>query len=155
AYVTGYTTGVFPTTSGAFRTSYGGGSDDGFVAMLEPTAPTIVVSPPSLPGATVGVPYSRTLFATTTDALAAPLRFAMGGAPLGLPLNSSTGVLSGTPTFEGVYLLNVIVTDRGGWTGSQAYLLPVAPIITLSPAVLPNAILNQPYSQTVTATGGH
>jgi hypothetical protein len=39
AYVTGYTkSSDFPTTPGAFQPSYGGGSDDGFILVLNPLA---------------------------------------------------------------------------------------------------------------------
>jgi hypothetical protein len=38
AYVTGFTTSTsFPTTAGAFQTVYGGGSNDAFIAKLDPT----------------------------------------------------------------------------------------------------------------------
>ncbi|MHB8626219.1 MAG: SBBP repeat-containing protein [Aggregatilineales bacterium] len=38
AYVTGYTAGKFPTTSGSFQTKYGGGSFAAFVSKLNPAA---------------------------------------------------------------------------------------------------------------------
>ena len=45
AYVTGYTASTnFPTTPGAFQTTYGGGSDDAFVTKLNPTGTALVYS---------------------------------------------------------------------------------------------------------------
>ena len=45
AYVTGYTASTdFPTTPGAFQTTYGGGNDDAFVTKLNPTGTALVYS---------------------------------------------------------------------------------------------------------------
>ena len=45
AYVTGYTTSTdFPTTAGAFQTTFGGGNDDAFVTKLNPTGTALVYS---------------------------------------------------------------------------------------------------------------
>ena len=44
AYVTGSTGIDFPTTAGAFQTTYGGGIEDGFVAKLDPTGSALVYS---------------------------------------------------------------------------------------------------------------
>ena len=45
AYVTGYTDSTdFPTTAGAFQTTYGGGDYDAFVTKLNPTGTALVYS---------------------------------------------------------------------------------------------------------------
>jgi hypothetical protein len=44
AYVTGYTTGNFPTTAGAYQTTLGGGAANAFVAKLNPTGSTLIYS---------------------------------------------------------------------------------------------------------------
>ncbi len=45
AYVTGFTSSTnFPTTAGAFQTTYGGGPDDAFVTKLNPAGSTLVYS---------------------------------------------------------------------------------------------------------------
>ncbi len=44
AYVVGATSGTFPTTVGALKTTYGGGANDGFLAKLDPTASTLLYS---------------------------------------------------------------------------------------------------------------
>jgi hypothetical protein len=53
AYVTGYTESGFPTTPGAYDTTYGGGTFDGFVAKFEqdPGEPDLVVTAVSNPPA--------------------------------------------------------------------------------------------------------
>src|SRR5262249_22058962 len=44
AYVTGYTFGSFPTTSGTYQTAYGGGSSDVFVSKLNAAGSALVYS---------------------------------------------------------------------------------------------------------------
>jgi hypothetical protein len=44
AYITGYTWGEFPTTPGAFDTSFNGGYHDGFVSKLNPSGTGLVYS---------------------------------------------------------------------------------------------------------------
>ncbi len=44
AYVSGQTSGQFPTTGGAFRTNFGGGTTDGFITTLGPGGTTKVFS---------------------------------------------------------------------------------------------------------------
>src|SRR6266571_5400165 len=44
AYVTGNTTGAFPTTAGAFQATFGGGFYDAFVTKLDPTGSGLVYS---------------------------------------------------------------------------------------------------------------
>src|SRR5437016_685340 len=44
AYVTGYTTGSFPTTAGAYQTTYGGGGTDAFVTVLNALGSALLYS---------------------------------------------------------------------------------------------------------------
>jgi len=118
------------------------------------SAPTISLSPSTLPNPTVGTAYSQTISASGGTA---PYTYSIstGALPAGLTLNSSTGVLSGTPTAGGSFSFTVKATDSNSATGTQAYTLTVsAPTITLSPSTLPAATQNTAYSQTLTASGG-
>ncbi len=124
---------------------------------LTVAAPTITLSPTSLPAATVGAAYSQTLSASGGTA---PYTYAVtaGALPAGLTL-SSAGVLSGTPTAGGTFNVTVTATDSstgtGPFTGSRAYTLTVnAPTITLTPTSLPAATVGVAYSQTLSASGG-
>jgi hypothetical protein len=115
-------------------------------------APTIAVSPASLPNGTYGVPYSQLI---TASGAPGPFSFAVtaGALPAGLTL-SSAGTLSGPLTVAGTFNFTVTATDASNNTGSRAYSLTVqAPTITVSPASLPGGTHGTPYSQVITASG--
>jgi hypothetical protein len=115
-----------------------GASATSDASRLTITAATIAIAPASIPSATVGSAYSRTLTATGG---VAPYTFTVtsGTLPAGLSL-SATGVLSGTPTVDGTSAFTVGAVDSNGSgdQGSRAYTLevhPVVPVVTdVSPA---------------------
>ena len=79
------------------------------------TVSTIALNPTSLPSGTAGQFYSQPLVGS---AAATPLTYSVvsGSLPLGLGLNSSTGVLSGYPA-AGTYNFTVQVRDSANGTG--------------------------------------
>ncbi len=96
--------------------------------------PTITLSPTSLPGGVKTQAYpAQTL---TASGGVAPTTFAVttGALPAGLTLNSTTGVLSGTPTATGTATFTVTATDHNGFTGSQSYTLTItaAPLTSIA-----------------------
>ena len=116
-------------------------------------APTITLSPTSLPAGTVGRNYNQTL---TASGGTWPYTYSVtsGALPTGLTLNTA-GVLSGTPTAAGSFGFRIQAKDAKGFTGSQAYTLTInAPTITLSPASLTAGTVGRSYYQTLTASGG-
>jgi uncharacterized repeat protein (TIGR03803 family) len=112
----------------------------------------IAVSPGTLPGGTVNVPYSQTLSASGGTG---PYTFAQTGGtlPTSLVLGSE-GSLAGTPTAGGSFTFTVTATDSNGCTGSREYTVQICPAITLSPTVIANATVGNSYSQVVTSSGG-
>jgi hypothetical protein len=132
--VTGATKSTnFPTTAGAFQTTLSG-SEDAFVARI---AAGLVLTPSTLPPATVGASYSQAL---TASGGTAPYTYALtaGALPAGLSL-SSGGALSGTPTTAGSSSFTVTATDSTGLTGSEAYTLTVGqPAAALSVSGFPS-----------------
>jgi hypothetical protein len=119
-------------------------------------ASSLTVSPVTLSSATANSAYSATV--TASGGSGTYTFAATAGMPSWLTLNTSTGVLSGTPTTTGSSTFTISATDsqNAGVTGSQTYTLIVnaASSLTVSPANLPSASATSAYSATVSATGG-
>ncbi|WP_070282069.1 putative Ig domain-containing protein, partial [Janthinobacterium sp. MP5059B] len=116
-------------------------------------APTITLTPATLPAATVATAYSQPLSASGG---VAPYAYTVSGGslPAGLALSSS-GLLSGTPTAAGSFTLTVQAADAHQFTGTQSYTLVVSSAtVSLTPATLPNPTAEAAYSATLSAAGG-
>jgi len=100
----------------------------------EPQPPTIVTS--SLPDGTVGEGYSQTLQASGGQA---PYSWsiASGSLPSGLTLTSG-GVISGTPSTQGLSSFTVRVTDNDGLSSTQGLSIDVDPTPQAPPDAAPN-----------------
>jgi uncharacterized repeat protein (TIGR01451 family) len=145
-----------PTTQGVYTfTVYAVDSLDcqGVIQYTIEVCSTITVNPVALPGGFVGVAYSQTF---TSSGGVSPYAYALysGTLPPGLTL-ASNGLLSGTPTTLGGYTFEISSTDKWGCVGiSPQYTVNICPVIVLAPATLPDGMINVPYSQNITATGG-
>lgn len=106
-----------------------------------------------LTGGVVSTSYSGTLTAINGTA---PYTWSLtSGSVPGLTL-STGGELIGTPTTEGTYTLNVLVTDGASATASKSLTITIATsaqnITSTSP--LTGGAVNAAYSATLAATGG-
>src|SRR5207249_2302182 len=78
-----------------------------------------------------------------------------GALPDGVTLNSSSGLISGTPTTLGNFSFTIKATDTNGCSGSQPYALSInCATISLLPSTLPNGVVGASYSQGITPSGG-
>src|SRR5205085_731350 len=77
--------------------------------------PTITVTNPGVNTGTVDALFSQTF--TKSGILGTVTWTETGSLPAGITLNSSTGVLAGTPTVTGSFSITVIATDINGCSG--------------------------------------
>ncbi|MCB1766429.1 MAG: DUF4214 domain-containing protein [Candidatus Competibacteraceae bacterium] len=119
-----------------------------FTATVTADAPAVTT--PDVPDAIAQVPYATYLTAIGGQY---PYTYAATGLPTGLTLTTE-GILRGTPTASGPFVVTVTVTDALSQRGSRRYLLTVSTGLTLITVHLPNALVNVPYSQTLAALGG-
>jgi len=87
-----------------------------------PPAPTITTT--SLPSGTRGTPYSATVQATG-GTLPYAWSIVSGSLPTGLSLNSSTGVISGTPKKKGTKSFTIRCTDAMSQYDDQALSITI------------------------------
>jgi Putative Ig domain len=114
----------------------------------------VTITTASLPDGKVGFNYTAQL---TLTGGTAPYTWTIitGTTPTGLNLSAS-GVISGVPTVAGTFAFTVKVTDStpggggGPFTDQKALSINVPPAITTT--FLPNGLISQNYSQTLSAT---
>jgi hypothetical protein len=140
-------TGVFPITIRA--TDLCGATTDATFT-LQVVCPMITVAPATLPGGMVGTPYNQTVSGMP------PANYSYtvtsGALPLGLMLNGSTGVISGTPTTTANYSFRVTATIET-CSGFRDYTVAIGcATTTISPPTLPAGQAGIPYNQTLSVS---
>lgn len=111
----------------------------------------ILLQPSSLPDGFTGINYSQLI---TASGGTSPYTFSTTGPlPPGLTLASGGG-LTGVPTTTGSYSFTVFARDVQGQSGGLLYTIVVQQGLAIVTSTLPGAQLNQPYSFSVSASGG-
>jgi subtilase family serine protease len=100
----------------------GWGTPNGLTAFqsTSTTGNTVTVTNPGSQTGTVGTAASLQIHATDS-ASGQTLTYSATGLPAGLSINSSTGLISGTPTTANTYNVTVTATDTTGATGSASF----------------------------------
>ena len=97
--------------------------------------PLAITTAASAPNGVEGVPYAPIALFTASGG-APPYTWSVAGQPAGLIINSSTGVVSGTPTADGEFLVTITVTDsieNSAFAQTPLTVTAPAPIANLSP----------------------
>jgi hypothetical protein len=115
-----------PTAAGDYgftvtftETSTGASDKQAYLLHVSDPGSPVISTASTLPDATVGTPYSTTLTATPTGGT---WSITYGSLPLGLSLNASTGVISGTPTFPDPEIFIAKYT-KGATSNTKAFSL--------------------------------
>jgi hypothetical protein len=147
------TTGVLsgtPTGSGTFvvtATNSAGSIATSSITIVGAVLPVLTADTP--PGATVGTAYSYTFVASGPPA--PTFTVTTGALPGGLTLNSATGVLSGTPTGSGTFV--VTATNFAGSIVTASITIVAAAVPVFTAHTPPPATIGSPYLYTFAASG--
>jgi Putative Ig domain len=96
---------------------------------------TVTVTNPGNQTGTVGTPVSLQIQATDS-ASGQTLTYSATGLPAGLSINSSSGLISGTPTTAGTSNVTVTATDTTGATGSASFTWAISSSSSCTPQQL-------------------
>ncbi len=115
-----------------------------------------VNTPSPLPAGIVGAAYSQTLSAAGGRP---PYSWSVNGGalPEGLTLNSTTGLISGSPSRPGSFIFNAHITDSALTTADKSYSMTISPVSAI-PVVsvsglagTTNSGLQLPFDVTISA----
>jgi hypothetical protein len=117
---------------------------------------TLSMTTTSLPNGTVGTSYSQTL---QSSGGTPPVSWSVtvGTLPAGLSLNSSTGVISGTPSAAGTSSFTIQVADSSSPKQTATKALSIAVVaapLAVSTTSLPSGTVGISYSTTLQFSGG-
>jgi uncharacterized repeat protein (TIGR01451 family) len=117
---------------------------------IEASIPLIITD--TLDDATRGAAYTETIEQTGS---VAPFTFSVttGALPQGLTLNAD-GTITGSPVVSGTFTFTVKVSDGNDNYASATLTLRVFEPVIVGGATLASAAINQPYSATLSASGG-
>src|SRR5439155_2733968 len=140
-----------PTTAGTYSvtisaTNAGGTGSATLTLTINNPPPPVITSPATATGQ-VGVAFSYQITATNN-----PTSYNATGLPAGLTVNTSTGLIFGTPTTAGTYSVTISATNSGG-TGSATLVItinPAAPVI--QPPFTATGTVGSNFSYTINAT---
>jgi Cellulose binding domain/Glycosyl hydrolases family 11/Putative Ig domain len=132
--------------------AFGGGSGSSSVTLGGGTTnPTVTVTNPGNQSGSTGSPVSLQIHAS--DSAGQTLNYSATGLPAGLSINSSTGLISGTPTSNGTSTVTVTARDTSGASGTTAFNWTIG-TASSSPPPSGGGTCHVAYTTTSQWTGG-
>ncbi|HVD97714.1 MAG TPA: carbohydrate-binding protein [Cytophagaceae bacterium] len=126
---TGAITGT-PTTAGTYNTTVSATNSNGTgskTVTITVTQPAPVISSATTATGTTGAAFSYQIVASNS-----PTSFGASGLPAGISVNTTTGLISGTPTTAGTYNATVTATNSAG-SGNQAVTITISTAASNTP----------------------
>ncbi|HKG23483.1 MAG TPA: putative Ig domain-containing protein, partial [Blastocatellia bacterium] len=126
---------------------------------VDPASQLTILNQTLLPPAAVGVPYSVELKAISGNApytWSKKKKAKFGAFPAGITL-SSQGILSGTPTTQGMANFTITVRDSASKGATKPLTIEVGPPpapLAVRTETLPNATQSMPYTTALQSDGG-
>lgn len=107
--------------------SAGSSSPSPLAINVAASASAPVVNSSQTAGGTAGVPFTYQISATGS-----PTSFGASGLPAGVTVNTSNGVISGTPTVSGIYAVTIFARNSSGKSYPVTLTLTIAPSVPFS-----------------------
>jgi hypothetical protein len=149
--VTGTIAGA-PTTYGTFLISIGATNNLGTgTATL---TLNVIPQPPIIGGSLAALGTEQAPFSYTISATNSPTSFLNTTAlPAGLQLNSSTGVISGTPSVgtAGVYNVTLTASNAGGTSAPATLVITIDTKPVINSPLTASSVVNSAFTYTITA----
>jgi large repetitive protein len=129
-------------------------SNTGNTAYVVNINAALAITTTSLPNWTVNTSgYARTV-ATSGGSGSLAFSISAGTLPTGLALNSTTGVISGTPSAAGAFSFTVKCVDAAGAQPTRTYGVTINAALAITTTRLGNLDVNLATTQTIATSGG-
>jgi subtilase family serine protease len=143
------TSGPFPAGTG-YDMASGLGTPVGSTLAASLCADEVRVSPPGAQSAIVGKPVSVPVSASSQSGLT--ISYSASSLPPGLSIDSSTGLISGTPTSVGQFTTTITARDTAGVTSAASVTWSVvAPAVTITALAAQRGIVGKAQELQITA----
>jgi len=140
------------TSSVTLTATNSGGSGH---AVLTLTIASSTSTPPAITSSTTASGTVGTAFSYQIAASNSPTSYAATGLPAGLSVNTSTGLISGTPTAAGTSSVTLTATNSSG-SGSAVLTLTISPAVSTTPSITSattaKATVSRQFSYQIAAT---